>query len=250
MTYPIIAITAGQILRPAQAGEMQQTTTGCSTDYVDAVVRAGGAPLVIPRHTDPEAVRAIVALVDGVLFTGGGDVCSLAYGKEPHPSLTLQDPARDVAEIAAATAALERGVPILGICRGIQLLNVALGGTLVQDVPSQVDGALQHYTHSLAPIAVHTIDIEAGTLLERLLGASTAPVNSYHHQAVDDLGDGLRVNARARDGVIEGVEAADGRPLLALQYHPEELAATDVAFQVYFNWLIGEALQFQGRNTA
>jgi putative glutamine amidotransferase len=247
MTKPIIAITAGRILRPARQGELQLVATGCSTDYVEAVVRAGGAPLVIPRHSDEDAVRAVVAVADAILFTGGGDVCALAYGCEPHPSLGLQDPVRDAAEIAAARFALDKGMPVLGICRGIQLLNVALGGTLVQDVPSQVPNALQHYTHSLAPFASHTIDIEPGTLLAKLVGSAATTVNSYHHQAVAKVGEGLRVNARARDGVVEGVEAVDGRPVLGVQFHPEELAGSDAKAQVYFDWLMGEAAEYRHR---
>ncbi|HEY3331893.1 MAG TPA: gamma-glutamyl-gamma-aminobutyrate hydrolase family protein [Capsulimonadaceae bacterium] len=241
MSYPIIAITAGRINKPTLPSEMQQVVSGCDVDYIESVVRAGGAPILIPRHTDIEAARAVVAVADGVLFTGGGDVCSLLYGEEPHRAVKYQDPARDAAEVAIALAAIERGIPIVGVCRGIQILNVALGGTLIQDIPSQVDGAMLHYTKSFAPVAVHSIDIEPGTLLEKLLGAPTAPVNSYHHQAVGRVAEGLKVNARARDGVIEGIEFADGRPLLAVQYHPEELSADDQQFQLYFDWLITEA---------
>lgn len=245
MTYPIIAITAGRINKQAAPSEMQQVVSGCDVDYIDSVVRAGGAPVLIPRHANTDMVRAVVEGVDGILFTGGGDVASLLYGQEPHPAAKYQDAARDAAEIVAAKTAIELGIPVLGVCRGIQVLNVALGGTLVQDIPTQVDSPVLHYTKSYAPIAAHTVDVEPETLLAKLLGTTVEPVNSYHHQAVDKVADGLRVNARAKDGVVEGLEFADGRPLLAVQYHPEELAAESPRFQLYFDWLITEARRFQ-----
>ena len=130
---------------------------------------------------------------------------------------------------------------MLGICRGIQSLNVALGGTLIQDVLSQVDGVVQHYTHAIETVVIHTIDVEPDTLLARVLGVTSVAANSWHHQAVKDLGEGLRVNCRARDGVIEGIEAADGRPVLAVQCHPENIAERWPVFQRLFDWLVAEA---------
>jgi len=245
MTHPIIAITAGRIVGPAASSELQMVTTGCDVDYVDAIVRAGGAPFVIPRHANIEAVRAVVALADGLLVTGGGDICSLLYGEEPHASTKYQDPIRDGSEIVAIQSAASRGVPVLGICRGLQILNVAFGGTLIQDIPSRVPGAVLHDNKGLVPVEAHTIDIEPGTLLENLLETRVTTVNSYHHQSADRIGDGLRVNARARDGVVEGLELADGGDVLAVQYHPEELARDEARFQVYFNWLIKRANQFK-----
>jgi gamma-glutamyl-gamma-aminobutyrate hydrolase PuuD len=121
------------------------------------------------------------------------------------------------------------------------VLNVAFGGSLVQDVPSQVPEVILHYSYALEPWLVHTVDIEDGSLLARIFGTTSMMVNSYHHQAVKDIGDGLRVNCRARDGVIEGVEAVDGRPILGVQFHPEELTAPYPEFQPLFDWLVREA---------
>lgn len=243
MPKPLILITAGRLNRPAAIQEVQDVWTGCDTDYVDSVTRAGGAPLLLPRIGDAEAVISAVDAVAGLLLTGGGDVCALAYGEEPHPSLTLQDPVRDEMELVAARRALERGIPILGICRGLQLLNVAAGGTLVQDIKTQVPGVLQHYTHSLSPIFGHSIDIEPGSLLARVLGTTRTAVNSYHHQAAKDVGHGLRVTARAADGVVEGMESSDGRPILCVQFHPEESTRDYTTFRPLFNWLVEEALR-------
>ena len=209
--------------------------------YPAAVLRAGGAPILLPRTDDEDVMQAVMLAVDGLLLTGGGDVVSLAYGEEPHPKAGGQDPVRDAAEFAAIRLALDRGLPILGICRGIQTLNVALGGTLIQDVPSQVAGACQHSTRASENMLGHTVDVEPGSLLARILGVTSTAVNSWHHQAVKGVGDGLRVNCRARDGVIEGVEAADGRPILAVQCHPEDAAEQFPLFRKLFDWLVAEA---------
>lgn len=239
---PIILITAGkqgQITK--ERGEMQSVNSSINMQYVESVLRAGGVPVTLPCVADREAVHAAVQAADGILLPGGGDIISHAYGEEPHPKTLYQDPRRDEMEFEATRIALEQRMPILGICRGVQVLNVAFGGSLIQDVPSQVPEVLLHYSYALEPWLSHTVDIEDGSLLARIFGTSSMLVNSYHHQAVKDVGDGLRINCRARDGVIEGVEAADGRPVLGVQFHPEELTATYPQFQPLFGWLIREA---------
>ena len=241
MPKPVIGLTTGRRNRPVEGNEVQNADMGCDIMYPIAVMRAGGAPILLPRSDDAEVMASVMARVDGLLLTGGGDVVSLAYGEEPHPKAFGQDPVRDVAEFAAVRIALERGLPVLGICRGIQSLNVALGGTLIQDVPSQVAGACQHYTRASENMLAHTIDVEPDSLLARVLGVTTMAVNSWHHQAVKDVGEGLRVNCRARDGVIEGAESADGRPILAVQCHPEDSAEQWPVFQQLFDWLVAEA---------
>ena len=241
MKKPIILITAGRKNHPAKESQPQTIWSGCDIDYTLSVARSGGAPLLLPCVTDRDTVLAALGAADGVLLTGGGDVLSLNYGEEPHPTSKYQDATRDDTEIALAHAALERGVPILGICRGLQLINVALGGTLIQDVPSQVPGAVKHYGDALDTTLLHTIEIEPGSLLAQVMGATKMAVNSYHHQAAKEVGTGLRVNCHAKDGVIEGLEANDDRPLLCVQFHPEECTATYPQFQPLFDWLVKEA---------
>jgi len=238
---PIILITTSRQNHVAKYAEMQAVGTGCDIQYVESVVRAGGAPVLLPRMGDLEAARAAVAVADAVMLTGGGDVGSLLYGEEPHVASSHQDPVRDTLELEVVRAAMERELPILAICRGVQLLNVAFAGTLVQDVPSQVPGALKHWSEGLDVILLHTVEIEPDTLLARLFPVPSMAVNTYHHQAVKAVGRGLRVNCRAKDGVIEGVETADGRPILGVQFHPEECAAQYPEFQVLFDWLVKEA---------
>ena len=246
MARPIIGITARRRLEETPADRMQTVVAGVDVQYVEAVVRAGGAPVLLPRMADREAAAAMLAAVDGLLLPGGGDVVSLAYGEEPHPKNAFQDPVLDDLELEAARFAIARRIPVLGICRGIQVLNVALGGTLVQDIGDQVPGALQHWARPRDATLVHTIDVEPGSLLAKVLGTGSPAVNSYHHQAVGKVAAGLRVTARARDGVIEGLEAADARPILAVQCHPEELFERHPAFLRLFEWLVRDAAARRG----
>jgi gamma-glutamyl-gamma-aminobutyrate hydrolase PuuD len=238
---PIIAVSAGRRNEAAQQTHIQTVITGTNIHYVEAVERAGGAPVLMPCIADEAALVAIIAAADGLLLTGGGDVSSLLFGEEPHRTAKYHDPIRDEMELTVTRLALEREIPILGVCRGIQLLNVALGGTLIQDIPSQVKNACNHYAAPVSPVLLHSVDIEPDSLLARVMGSDTTAVNSYHHQAVKDLGRGLRVNCRAKDGIIEGVEAADGRPILAVQFHPEEIAGQLRAFQAPFDWVVSAA---------
>lgn len=242
MHTPVILTTTWRYNHPAALHEVQQVTVGCDIDYVTAVARAGGAPVLLPCTVDEVAVAAALDVADGLLLTGGGDVLALHYGEEPHPASKYQDPTRDAQEIALAREALRRGLPILGICRGLQVLNVALGGTLVQDVPTQVPGAVQHYAHGLETVLLHHVDIEPGSRLHAIMdGEARVAVNSWHHQAARDVAPGLRVSARAKDGVIEALEAADGSPVLAVQWHPEECEGQYPQFRALFAWLVQEA---------
>ncbi|MDR3706884.1 MAG: gamma-glutamyl-gamma-aminobutyrate hydrolase family protein [Capsulimonadaceae bacterium] len=249
MSKPIIVISSGRINRGAAEGDLQRIVLGLNSEYVESVVQAGGAPVILPRHSNLEAVRDAVEMADGLILTGGGDIASITYEREPHPTMLGQDIVRDEAEIAATQIAIGRDIPVLGICRGLQLINVALGGTLMQDIASQIGSEIQHKTHSTAPGVVHTIDIEPASTLANLHNAIVLQVNSEHHQAIERLGDGLRVTARARDAVVEAIEFADGKPLLAVQYHPEDLAQNDPRFRLYFNWIVTKALEYKARKT-
>lgn len=214
---PVVAVTA-----PRRRVEGRERVT-LNTSYVRALGSAGLAPLALPTMLAPE--RAVGALqssgVRGLVLTGGEDVEPARYGATPHPKLEEPDPARDAAELALIAAARERRLPILAICRGIQILNVALGGTLYQDLASERPGPIAHTGDDVR----HTVRIEPGSLLERTLGTRTATVNSRHHQAIRDLAPGLRAVSWAEDGLIEAVEPADpGAPwMLAVQWHPEDL---------------------------
>lgn len=241
MSKPIIIITAGRHNLSAQSSGTQAVLAGVPSTYVKSVLSSGGVPLLLPYLSDRDSVHAALESAHGLLLTGGGDVVSLAYGEEPHPKSTYQDPIRDEMELEATRIAIEMGLPILGICRGIQLLNVALGGTLVQDIPSQLPDSINHSAQSIAPVLLHSVDVDEGSLLARILGTTSLSVNSHHHQSVKDLGKELCVSCRAKDGVIEGIESSEGRPIIGVQFHPEAIAQEYPVFQSLFDWLVKES---------
>ena len=207
--------------------------------YVDAVAEAGGVPFVLPV-LDPAQAVDVVANLDGLLLTGGGDVDPAWYGAAPSPHLGIVDRAYDAWELALLRAALAAGRPVLGICRGLQLMNVALGGTLVQHLPEITD--LGHCLKDAGSSHVHDVRVGTGSVLRRLVGgADPLGVNSLHHQAVSQLGDGLVAVAWAEDGIVEAAEAlTEGRRLLGVQWHPE-LLAHEPEQAALFAWLCLEA---------
>jgi putative glutamine amidotransferase len=199
-----------------------------SLNYARSLEGAGLIPLIVPPLNDPTRVGEILDSAGGLLLTGGEDVNPELYGATPHPKLGEIQRERDATELALLKAARDRGVPVLAICRGIQLLNVAYGGTLYQDLPSEHPSSVNHDSEKSRDSRTHDVTITPGTRLAAATGATTMAVNSYHHQAVRQLGDGLRVTAVAPDGVIEGVEVDDPAWwVLSVQWHPEDLT-TDV----------------------
>jgi putative glutamine amidotransferase len=206
--------------------------------YVDAVVAAGGAPLLIPPIDDLDALRAIYERIDGLLLSGGGDIQPHYYGEEPHPKLGTVDPARDAAEIPLARWAAADGKPVLGICRGVQVINVALGGSLYQDIAEQITSELQHdlsYARQDWTYMAHDVSIAPESHLARMFGTTQIPINSLHHQSLKHVAPGLRPVAWAPDGVVEAVEGENGHFLIGVQCHPEALQANaDPRWQVLF----------------
>jgi putative glutamine amidotransferase len=196
-------------------------------NYCQAVRNAGGLPLLLPH--DPEAALDYLELIDGLVVTGGGfDIDPSLFGAaERHPSVTTKD-RRTAFELAAARGALARDMPVLGICGGQQLLNVALGGTLIQHIPDEVADALAHRQPNPRNEPGHEVAIVADTLLHRITGVMALAVNSAHHQAVKTAGPGVVIDAVAPDGVVEGIEDPRRRFCLGVQWHPEfELSEAD-----------------------
>jgi putative glutamine amidotransferase len=190
--------------------------------YVKAVARAGGRPLLLaPTPADLEDSAELLDLLDGVLITGGADVGPAAYGAAPHPETTATSKERDAFELMLVRAASERDMPCLGICRGMQVVNVAYGGALDQHLPDR----LEHDIHrgAAGAFADHRVEVEPGSLAAIAAGGTEVAVRSYHHQGVARLGDGLRVTGRAEgDGTVEAIEDADRRFMLGVLWHPEE----------------------------
>ena len=211
--------------------------------YFRAVQEAGGIPILIPPHLDSRALDALWSRLDGVLLTGGGDVDPARFGEERHPTVDLVSDARDRLEIEITERAIHAGRPLLAICRGIQVLNVALGGSLYQDIASDLGSTIAHNQTAPRDQPTHLVKVMGeGTRLGATLGAPELDVNSMHHQAIKRLSRGLRDVAWAPDGVIEGVESTDGGALvLGVQWHPEELTAHDPAARNLFAALIRSA---------
>jgi putative glutamine amidotransferase len=224
---PVIGITLGDGDRPGYHS--------MRADYARSVARSGAAPVVLPPLPADHAA-ALLERVDGLLLSGGVDVDPALYGQPRHPKLGRVDRERDDFELALAREALRRDLPILAICRGQQLLNVATGGTLYQDLPSQLEGALGHEAAGRRTRLSHPVEVTPGSKLAEILGPGPLSVNSFHHQAVERLGDGLVVSGRSpADGVIEAVEMNGRSFVVAVQWHPESFWNEAVSFQALFD---------------
>lgn len=204
------------------------------------VAETGGVPVVLPETEDPENVKTILSFCDGLLVPGGPDVDPRFYGQEPLPELGMVDIRGDRCWMAAVRYARETGMPVLGICRGIQLANVALGGTLYQDIGRCIPQPLLHMQKHPQSESIHKVQLAAGSRLSRLLNTEEIYVNSTHHQSVDAPAPGLIVTAKAPDGVIEGLESADGQFIL-VQWHPEAQCQSDVRMLRLFEDLVRRA---------
>ena len=211
--------------------------------YTDAVVGAGALPFVLPVLDRVDAQEALSSL-DGLLLTGGGDVVASFYGEDPAPEAYGADAARDTWELALVAAARTAGLPVLGVCRGAQVLNVAAGGTLIQHLPVRTNEPHREYERDRE--TVHPVEVEPGSLLAQITGPRSFGVNSLHHQAVADVGSTLRPVAWAPDGVIEAVESDGGGPLLGVQWHPE-LLTHQSPHGLLFAWLAQAAANRQSR---
>ena len=213
---------------------------GQNRSYVNALIRAGAAPLLIPHLTDRILLRSLYDLLDGLLLPGGEDVDPAHYGEVRHEKCGRVSPERDETELALARWAMEDGKPLLAICRGIQVLNVAQGGSLYQDIGAQVPGADRHAWYPGHPRDrhSHTLDVVPHTRLAELSGTTSLPVNSLHHQSIKEAAPGLVVAAHAEDGIVEAVEAPDHPFALGIQWHPEELAGSDPRAQRLFDALV------------
>jgi putative glutamine amidotransferase len=216
MSRPRILLSTSSFFRTVG---LRRTDALIGQNYAEAVARVGGLPLLAPNLT-PELAETYLEGADGLILTGGVDVDPELYGADPHPMLGLVDRARDLFEGALYTAARARGVPVLGICRGHQLINVIEGGTLHQHLPA-LPGTLQHEQLELGGAPSHRIRLEPGTPLAAAFGAETVRCNSFHHQAVDRLGAGLRAVAWSGDGIVEALESTSGSFVLGVQWHPE-----------------------------
>lgn len=216
-----------------------------NTVYVESVLMNGGVPYLIPVTDDVEVLRQIVAQLDGLVMTGGEDIAPNYYGEQNHQQLGTVNDERDAYDITLIKLAIEHNVPILGICRGLQLINVAMGGTLYQDLPSQHSQRINHRQDSGMTMA-HEVVVVPNTQTSRILNVDTILVNSLHHQAIKALAPGLKITGKSVDGVIEMIEAYPTRQIMAVQFHPEYFTAEgDTLMGEFFKFLINKADTFQ-----
>lgn len=206
--------------------------------YVDAVVRAGGVPVLIPLVDDEEVLQTLYDRIDGLLLAGGGDVDPAHYGEEPLPELGKVDALRDAVELPLARWAVADGKPVLGICRGVQVLNVSMGGSLYQDITTQLNSALHHdesYAKEDWTHMAHDLRLDPSSNMAKLFATTSFPINSLHHQSLKAIAPGLRAVGWAPDGVVEAVEGSNGQFIMGLQCHPEALqGSADPRWQALF----------------
>lgn len=215
------------ILIPTPVQDEHKRAFSMGRNYVRSLIDAGGAPILAPVTLDERDLRALYETASGVMLAGGADVDPALFGEARHEKTADIDPDRDRAECLLVRWAVADDKPLFGICRGIQSLNVALGGSLIQDIPSQWPTTLQHNGHydgSARDEVLHTVRIEPGSRMEQMLGGREAGVNSFHHQAIKRVAAGLVITSRAEDGIIESIEMPDRRFVVGVQWHPEEMS--------------------------
>ncbi|UTR13976.1 gamma-glutamyl-gamma-aminobutyrate hydrolase family protein [Salipaludibacillus sp. LMS25] len=202
-----------------------EKTLNTSYDNIDSITQAGGVPVVLPNVPTAEAINVTIGKLDGMLITGGGDIDPHLFNEEPLPNLGLLHPQRDQFEVALLNEAMARNLPILALCRGCQILNIAAGGDMYQDIYSQITKPLlQHTQRAPRSFPFHTIHVTEESLLKKITGKSKYRVNSFHHQAVRRLAEGFHISALSDDGIIEAFESSEHSFVLAVQWHPESMA--------------------------
>lgn len=190
-----------------------------------AIEEAGGIPILLPFLQDNDSIDELVDRLDGLYLTGGGDIDPICFNEEPHKALGTVQPHRDAFELTITKKMLEKNKPVLGVCKGAQIINVASGGDIFQDIYSQIDQELlQHNQKRNKEYPSHTVEVVAGSLLHKLIGGKKIRVNSFHHQAIRKVGENFIITARASDGIVEAIESKAHRFALGVQWHPEHLA--------------------------
>lgn len=244
---PIVGITTRMIVDEPWCPAL----VGVRRGYIDGVIEAGATPLLIPTQVDEQGLQQLYAMTDAILLPGGADIDPALYGEQAHPKLGAIEPLRDAVELPLARWAVADGKPLLAICRGIQALNVALGGTLYQDLNSQYTTSTEHEIGARAQCwehPDHPLILEPDSRLAELLGTTHLEVNSLHHQALKDVAPQLRVVGRAPDDVIEAVEGTGEQFVVGVQCHPEQLWQTaDPRWRRVFGAFVRSAQQWHAQ---
>lgn len=209
-----------------------------NSEYISAVVESGGMPLIIPNLENTDDIGRYLDLIDGIIFTGGEDIAAQYFGEEPVKEITEVSRDRDMTEMALFEKAYEKCIPIFGICRGIQLINIALGGNLYQDIYTQVPEVHGHSCEISLQEGYHSISIIKNSMVYEIFGKEKLLVNSLHHQALKDLGKDLKITAKASDGIIEAIESTNDKFVLGVQFHPETMSMKYKEFLKPFKYFI------------
>lgn len=209
--------------------------------YVNSVVKAGGMPVILPGAGGISGVGSYIASLQGILLAGGGDIDPSYFDEDPHPGLGEITPDRDRFEIMLVKAALRKNIPVLGICRGIQVINVACGGTVIQHIPVEIKKPLKHSQNAPRWYPTHRVIVEKSSLLGQIVKTGSLKVNSFHHQAVRDPATGFKVSGISSDGVIEAVENSKYLFLLGVQWHPECMTEKDDKSRLLFSAFVNAA---------
>ena len=233
---PLIGISLG----------WSETKNSVNNTYVNSVLMNGGVPYLIPVTDNVEVLRQIVAQLDGIIFTGGEDFAPAYFGEEEHEHLGEVNVTRDTYDLTLFKLASDRNIPTLGICRGLQLINVGMGGTLYQDLPSEKPSDINHRQEEAGTVATHSVSVVEGSLMHQILGQKEVQVNTFHHQAIEKLAPELKIVGWANDSVPEMIEAYPHRQIIGTQFHPEIFTnAGDELMGKLFKFLIGKAETFQ-----
>lgn len=227
---PVIGVCASH--------DTEKKTFFVRENYMESIMRAGGLPVLLPMTRDVETIGEMAERIDGLFLAGGGDVDPAHYNTPKHPKCGEIDPLRDDFELMLISRVMTRKLPIFGVCRGIQVMNVALGGTLIQDIPSEVPVNEIHLQNPPYDEPIHEIDVYEDGLLRKILNVPRFAVNSTHHQAVLDLAPGFVVDARSPEGIIEAVHMKDDPRIFGVQFHPEHFAYKSKGAQALFNYFV------------
>jgi len=239
---PIIAVTSRTVYReiPGKPLVGIQPDFMVPQNHAECIIRAGGAPVFLPSIVERNYCKTILSAVRGLFIMGGDDMDPALFNEEPHPKLGLVDVQKGNFEFLLIRMTLDRDMPVLGVCGGHQMLNIAAGGTIYQDIYSQTDSTIKHRQELTQSVPSHYVTIEQDSKLYEIHKTMELRVNSTHHQAVRDIGEGFVVTARAKDGIIEAIEAPEKRFAIGVQWHPESLAADLPAFQKIFDAFVEE----------
>lgn len=244
MNKPIIGISTS-VLVDEGGGFPGYERIYVNKDYVSSVISAGAVPLMIPMDATEENLRQTLELVDGMIFSGGHDIAPIRYGEEPHQKLQEICPERDEFDFLLYRLAKEHSLPILGICRGFQLMNVSEGGKLYQDLSLKNTESLKHSQGHGPSIPTHTVKVESGSEFYKILGKEEIRVNSFHHQAVKSTSENVAISGKALDNVVEAIELKNYPFGLGVQFHPEMLQAKEEDMKKIFAALVSAAKEYR-----